>query len=104
MKLLLLLICIVATTKVAKATKATKVSSRCLACSLVTNELEGFLLENRTETEIMTYLGKVCSDLPFKAECNKFVSQLPHYFNMMTNRWNVSRICTELKFCDKPLY
>jgi hypothetical protein len=81
------------------------ISVECGMCGIVVNEVEGFLMENITEQEIMNQIQTdVCSVLsgPLQAACNELVSQIPEVIDRIENMESVDVICVNLAYCEKP--
>jgi len=76
----------------------------CALCGIAMNEVEGLLLENRTQSDIETELKIFCSYLPSDISplCDLLVADLPNIIDLEEKKYTVSGICTEIGMCDKP--
>ena len=82
-------------------------SFKCALCGIVINEVEGMLLENRTEEYIEGLLRRdVCEPLgggTLSGVCDMLVDLLPSLVKGVEHRWDVNRLCVEdLKMCERP--
>jgi len=80
-------------------------SFECALCGIAINEIEGFLIENATESEIVNYLtNNVCSFLSgaLQTACNLLTTYVPFIVETYENKWTVSVICVDLGFCEAP--
>eukprot|EP01091_Cochliopodium_minus_P006995 TRINITY_DN1693_c7_g1_i1.p1 TRINITY_DN1693_c7_g1~~TRINITY_DN1693_c7_g1_i1.p1 ORF type:complete len:489 (-),score=95.81 TRINITY_DN1693_c7_g1_i1:161-1627(-) len=81
-------------------------TAECEICSIVLNEVEGFVVENLTmeyiQNEIQTHL---CDDLdPILREvCSELVFLLPVVVPKIERRYTISKLCVGLKFCSEPI-
>lgn len=98
------------------------ISVVCALCGIAVNEVEGFLIEDKTQEEIITELKtNFCPHLgllmnfemtflqlnliflgTFESFCDILVGYVPTVINFIENKQNVSDVCIELNFCDKP--
>lgn len=93
------------------STSATQVggaiSAPCFVCSLIVNELEGFLLENVTTTEITNIISnEICvlfRSPKLRNACHVFGLELPQLLADEFKHWNVSTICQRYRFCKEPI-
>jgi len=78
--------------------------AKCILCGLVVNELEGFLVENKTEQEIIEKLTTtVCAHLGgVKQECDDLVESIPDILEEIEGGKQVSVICVNRGFCEAP--
>jgi len=89
-----------------KAQKVADISVECGLCGIVVNEIEGFVIENITVTEIEKMIqndvcilfGGVLGDV-----CDDLVSQLPKVIAKIENKESVDQICVEFNYCNKPI-
>jgi N-acylethanolamine-hydrolysing acid amidase len=73
---------------------------KCLICTIAVNEIEGMLLENRTDTYIEKHLDQMCQKFPkYQTQCQEAMLFAMEYLPKLINRWNVSRVCTDLGMC-----
>jgi len=80
-------------------------SFECALCGIAINEIEGFIIENATTTEIVNYItNNVCTFLsgPLQIACNQLALKIPYIVETYENRWTVSKICVDLGFCTAP--
>jgi len=69
------------------------------------NEIEGFVAENISESEIEQNMeDDLCSLLGglLATVCDDIVSQIPRVINMLETTQSVSVICVEMDYCEKP--
>lgn len=80
-------------------------AARCTLCGIVINELEGFLEENITDTEIQEKLRKsVCDNLGGgREDCDALVDEVPEIIKMISDKNSVNVVCVEKGYCDKPI-
>jgi len=81
------------------------VTAKCGLCGIVINELEGFLSENLTESEIIKKINSnLCNLLAsdVKAECIQITSQIPEILEQFNEGNSPGVICVEMGFCQKP--
>jgi len=80
------------------------ISVTCALCGIVVNEIAGFIIENRTISEIETIIkADICVNLGlFESVCNLLVDSLPLIIDGLENQWSVSAVCVDIKFCDVP--
>jgi hypothetical protein len=80
------------------------ISVTCGLCGIVVNEVAGFIIENRSISEIETLIkNDICSHLGVVAEvCDLLVDSLPLILDGLENQWSVSVVCVDLKLCDAP--
>lgn len=77
----------------------------CILCGIVVNELEGFVAENISETEIEALLTKdVCDHLSgvVKDTCINLAQLAPEIIDRIDNKENAATICVDKDFCQKP--
>lgn len=69
------------------------VNPKCGTCALLMNEVEGFVVENRTEVEIVAFLEKVCPVFggAYQFICETLVKQAPALLVGIENKWDVAR-------------
>jgi hypothetical protein len=80
--------------------------ARCTLCGIVVNEIEGFMEENITDTELKEIITKdVCDHLGEKAkgDCSDLVQLIPEIIKMISNKNSVNVVCVEKGYCDKPI-
>jgi len=80
-------------------------SFECALCGIAINEIEGFIIENATETEIVDYLtNNICTYLSgaLQTACNTLAANIPYIVETYENKWTVSVICVDLGFCVAP--
>eukprot|EP01123_Difflugia_compressa_P013157 TRINITY_DN5945_c0_g1_i1.p1 TRINITY_DN5945_c0_g1~~TRINITY_DN5945_c0_g1_i1.p1 ORF type:complete len:493 (-),score=99.21 TRINITY_DN5945_c0_g1_i1:32-1510(-) len=87
-----------------KIDKIRDMSVECALCGIVINEVAGFLIENRTISEIETLIQQdVCNHLGvIKTVCDLLVDALPLILSQLENQWSVSVVCVDLKLCTVP--
>jgi hypothetical protein len=81
------------------------ISVECGLCGIAINEVEGFMAENITETEIQKIIAQdLCSNLSgyLATVCMGFVGLIPTIISGYENRWDVSVICVDTGFCQQP--
>jgi len=72
----------------------------------VVNELEGFLEENITDTEIKERLTKdICDHVGegAKKDCTDLVDLVPEIVKMISDKNSVNIVCVEKGYCEKPI-
>jgi len=77
----------------------------CGVCGIVINEIEGFIVENLTESEIITQLDQdVCSFMTgdLEAICDQLVADVPNILNGIEQGDQVGVVCVNLGYCVKP--
>eukprot|EP01126_Amoeba_proteus_P048753 TRINITY_DN5658_c0_g1_i4.p1 TRINITY_DN5658_c0_g1~~TRINITY_DN5658_c0_g1_i4.p1 ORF type:complete len:465 (-),score=73.54 TRINITY_DN5658_c0_g1_i4:64-1458(-) len=77
----------------------------CALCGIAINEIEGFIIEDKSVGEIETYLkNDLCAKLgePWQGLCDVLVDQVPYIIASIENRNSVGTICVELTLCSKP--
>ena len=81
------------------------VNIKCGTCALLMNEVEGFLVENKTEVELVSFLAKLCPLFHGTAQfvCDALVLQAPALLVKAENKWDVARVCVDIKMCDVPV-
>jgi hypothetical protein len=96
------------------ATLSKKVSSKrdvqdasfeCGICSIALNEVEGFVAENLTVTEMQQLLQKdICSKLSGEGllVCEMVVPLIPTIIESFENKWAVSTVCVDIGMCARP--
>jgi len=81
-------------------------SVECALCGIAVNEIEGFMIENITESEIInTIANDVCGLFPsgeLRTACDNLVAQIPSIITLIESKNSVSVVCIELGYCDKP--
>jgi len=80
-------------------------SFTCAFCGIAINELEGYIAENLTISEMQDIIEKdICSNLGgfLRTACDLFVTQIPLIVSSFENRWSVSVVCVDLGFCTRP--
>lgn len=79
--------------------------ARCTLCAIVVNEIEGFLEENITDTEIEKILqDDICNHLgAAKEECEGLVKKVPQIIKNLDETDSVNVICVEDGYCVKPI-
>jgi len=78
----------------------------CGLCAIVINEVEGFIAENLTESEMQVLLTKdLCSKLGGVAEtiCDGVVKLVPTVISSFESFATVSQVCVDLSLCAAPL-
>jgi hypothetical protein len=97
----LLLLCLASSA----ATDIGNVNPKCATCAFLINEVEGFLVENRTETELQTFLSSKCPLFGGTVQfvCAALVKQLPALLVNVESKWDVARLCVDLKMCEMPV-
>jgi len=90
--------------KLSKLNGVGDMSVTCALCGIAVNEIAGFLIENRTITEIETLIKEdLCDKLGFGKEiCEAIVDILPLVIDRLENQWSVSVVCVDLKLCSVP--
>ncbi|XP_074648494.1 prosaposin-like isoform X2 [Tubulanus polymorphus] len=79
-----------------------KAGPTCVLCEFVMKELDGLLLKNATEQDIIAALDKVCSLLPstISGQCESFVNQYaPLIIKLLINDFAPGVICKQLGLC-----
>jgi len=74
----------------------------CALCELVMSELEKFVSDNSTETEIIDALEKVCSYLPTSVQsaCDDLIAMYgPEILQLLVNKEPPATICTQITLC-----
>eukprot|EP01127_Copromyxa_protea_P020179 TRINITY_DN66_c0_g1_i10.p1 TRINITY_DN66_c0_g1~~TRINITY_DN66_c0_g1_i10.p1 ORF type:complete len:203 (+),score=48.54 TRINITY_DN66_c0_g1_i10:615-1223(+) len=74
----------------------------CTFCEFVVQTVEGFVLNNKTETEILTWLNNVCPLLPspYSLLCSQELSQYgPEIIQWIADKENPEVVCTQLHLC-----
>lgn len=77
----------------------------CGLCAIAVNEVEGFLAENLTISDMEVYLvNNVCKELggAGKTVCESLVSFIPYIINEIENEETVGSVCVDFKLCDSP--
>lgn len=76
-----------------KKKKIGNVNPKCATCAFAMNEVEGFLIENRTEVEIVAYLESLCPLFhgAMQFVCASIVKQAPALLVNIENKWQVAR-------------
>jgi len=76
----------------------------CALCGIAINEVEGFMIENLTLTAIENALKlDVCTMLgSLNQMCDDLINKLPYIIKRIEDRWTVSNVCIDLKYCDMP--
>jgi len=80
-------------------------SVECALCGVAINEVQGFIAENMTLTEMEQFLqSDICNYFPglLGQTCDKIVDSLPFIVSLLESQWSVSRVCIDLNLCDKP--
>jgi hypothetical protein len=80
------------------------ISVTCALCGIVVNEVAGFIIENRSVSEIEALIkADICANLGLLQEpCNLMVDALPVILQGLENQWSVSVVCVDLSFCTAP--
>jgi len=74
----------------------------CAFCEFVLETVEGFVINNSTEQDIVSWLGSACSLLPspYDALCTQEVNQYgPEIINYIISKENPEVVCTQLHLC-----
>jgi len=82
-------------------------SFTCALCGIAVNEIQGWVAENISISEMENLLETtVCNNLSgfLKIACDDLVDQLPTVISFLDNRWSVSVACVNLGFCVAPFY
>lgn len=91
----------------AAAQQIGNVGPECAFCGFAMNELEGFLIENRTQAEMEQFLGRLCarSTSPVARDvCEVLAYAVPHLIEpRLFRRFTVARVCFDLKLCNVSL-
>jgi len=68
------------------------------------NEVAGFIIENRSISEIETLIKTdICDNLGVVSEiCDLLVDSLPAVLSGLENQWSVSVVCVDLNLCTVP--
>jgi len=84
--------------------KPNDISVPCAVCGIVVNEIAGFIIENKTESEIEDLLkSDICANLGAVAPvCDLLVDALPVILQGLENQWSVSVVCVDLSLCTAP--
>lgn len=91
--------------KVQQSLEVGDMSFTCALCGIAINEIEGFVAENISVSEIQSILQKdVCDHLGgfLKTTCDLLVTQIPTIIGSLENRWSVSVVCVDLGYCTRP--
>jgi saposin len=82
-------------------TQPVAVTPQCAICEFLVKEVEAELAKNKTQSEIIADLDKVCAKLgAIKAECAAVVGQYgPQIIQMLMAKENPQTVCTQLKLC-----
>ena len=76
----------------------------CAACEYIAAAAEKFLGNNHTETEVVTFVEKVCSFLPgaLKGECDVIIETYgPVIIDYLINKEDPKTLCTQLGICKR---
>lgn len=76
-------------------------TAECAICEFLVKEIEAQLAKNKTETEIIADLDKVCSHLgAIKAECTAVVNQYaPQLIQLLLNKEDPQTVCHQVGLC-----
>eukprot|EP00026_Physarum_polycephalum_P007681 Phypoly_transcript_07746.p1 GENE.Phypoly_transcript_07746~~Phypoly_transcript_07746.p1 ORF type:complete len:361 (+),score=30.73 Phypoly_transcript_07746:62-1084(+) len=77
----------------------------CLLCGIAINEVEGFLAENMTESDMEAFLRKdICSHIPSKLQpdCDDIIDLIPDAISRINAGESVGMVCVENNFCTQP--
>lgn len=78
----------------------------CAICGIAVNEIEGFLIENITQSEIIdTITNDLCNLFPsgdLRNACDNLVEQIPSIITLIESKNTVSVVCIEIGYCLKP--
>ncbi|KAF2069435.1 hypothetical protein CYY_009247 [Polysphondylium violaceum] len=75
----------------------------CKLCTYFVGEIEGYLENNSTQEEIITYLNNYCDDFfgGVASTCEALVQQyVPLLFTMLANDEDSSVVCKQVHLCD----
>jgi len=78
--------------------------AKCTLCGIVINEIEGFLIENITDTDIEKRLDEdICQHLgAIKKDCDDIVKQVADIIQDIEAGRSVSVVCVNRGYCDQP--
>eukprot|EP01127_Copromyxa_protea_P012829 TRINITY_DN3375_c0_g1_i1.p1 TRINITY_DN3375_c0_g1~~TRINITY_DN3375_c0_g1_i1.p1 ORF type:complete len:476 (-),score=96.67 TRINITY_DN3375_c0_g1_i1:28-1455(-) len=75
----------------------------CALCGIAINEVEGLLIEEKTQEEIENYLeATFCTGSSWETVCDLLVSELPTIISSIESRNSVSTVCVEMGICSYP--
>lgn len=100
--MLLLLFILTCYTQIVTANSGAK----CLFCTIVTNEIEGFITENKTSNEITNYItGHICVKLKGNIQevCTIIAKFVPFAIEDLFKHYNVSTVCNDLHLCNSSI-
>jgi len=84
-----------------------KGDEECVICSWVVGQVEKYVQQNHTESEIMTFLVNDCTYLIKKsiiAECQSIVSTYgPDVINMVINDEDPQTVCDQVHLCNSTM-
>jgi len=74
----------------------------CMLCGVAADEIEGFIAENLTETEMVAELQELCAKLTGDAQtaCDLIVTLLPAAVKLFETDITPSEVCVALKLCS----
>ena len=77
---------------------------KCAACEYIATLAEKFMANNHTESEVVSFVEKVCSFLPsaLSAECDVIVESYgPVIIDYIINKEDPETLCTQLDLCKR---
>jgi len=82
-------------------TAGLRTTPECAICEFLIKQIEAHLEANKTESEIIKELDKVCAHLgAVKTECASVVSQYaPQMIRELINKEDPQKVCTKVKAC-----
>ena len=79
-------------------------STMCTICEWAMEQVDTYLLENSTETEIVNFVESLCDYFPdsIQSECRALIDIYgPNIIQLLVDHMEPDVICTEIRLCEK---